>query len=106
MGLNFLSLHVDVLAPAINDDTDLAAGITKSLKDFQGPLGTANSRNVQRHHQQNVIGYIKCSNCHGIESMRQVENKAFISPAHQVKNFSHVLTRDVVSLVCFKRCCK
>src|ERR1700752_3346213 len=104
MCLNFLQFNIDALAPSINNYANLSARISQSFEDFQSPLGTTYARYVQGHDQQNDIHRIEGSNCDRIESMRQIENQAFVSPGHQMKNFRYVLSCNVICFMCFKRC--
>src|SRR5215213_5937807 len=106
MRLNLLQFDVDVLAPAINDYANLSSRISESFENLQGSLCTANSGDIHRHDQQNVIRQVERSNGDRIERVRQVKNEVFMSPTHNMKKFGHVLDSNIFSFVCFQRRCQ
>src|SRR5215212_6549741 len=79
MRLNFLQLDVAVLAPAIHNDMNFAAGVIEPIKNLQRPFGAANARDIQGKNQENIISQIECRHCHWIKAVLEIDNNVFIS---------------------------
>ncbi len=57
--LDLPQIEIDLLAPAIDDDADFLARVSKPIEDLERSLGAADGGNVERQDQDDLVRLIE-----------------------------------------------
>src|SRR6266850_7060935 len=99
--LDLLQVQIDLLTPAVYDNAHFLARITKAIEDFECALRAANSGNVERQDQNDLVRLVQSRQRNRIKRVLWIENNELVRLAQALQHFEDVFGFDFVSGIDF-----
>ena len=89
-------IEIDLLAPAIDDDSYFLSRVTEAVEDLERSLRAANRGNVECQDENDFVRLIERGECDRVEGMLRIEHYVVVVITQFLEHFKNVLWFDLV----------